>query len=155
MKSTRILVLLALALFAAPALFAADFGIRAGRYSDSEQKFVGAELFVPRGAVNLNPNVEDALEDDVTAGTANLDLTFDVFSTAAVRPYVGAGVGLAYVDANGSTHTDVLGNLIGGVQLDLPSIKPYAQVKYFRVLDNGDESGDAEDDIAFTVGVRF
>jgi opacity protein-like surface antigen len=154
MKFNRILVLLALALFAAPTLLAADFGLRAGRYNDSDQEFVGAELFFPLGAVNFNPNVEYLLEDDVTAGTANLDLTFDVLSTARVRPYIGAGVGLAYLDDDfGDTQTDILGNLIGGIAFDLQTITPYAQVKYFRVLDDDEE--DAEDDIAFTIGLRF
>ncbi|HEX7830275.1 MAG TPA: hypothetical protein VF787_11495 [Thermoanaerobaculia bacterium] len=156
MKSTRILMLLAILLVSAPALFAADFGVRAGRYSDAGTDFVGAEVLVNLGAVNLNPNVEYSLEDDVTAGTANLDLTFDVLSTARVRPYVGAGVGLAYFEnAAGSSQTDVLGNLIGGVQFELELFKPYAQVKYFRVLDNTDEGADAEDDIALTIGLRF
>ncbi|HEX7808128.1 MAG TPA: hypothetical protein VF608_05380, partial [Thermoanaerobaculia bacterium] len=86
----------------------------------------------------------------------NLDLTFDVLSTARVRPYVGAGVGLAYFEnAAGSSQTDVLGNLIGGVQFELELFKPYAQVKYFRVLDNTDDGADAEDDIALTIGLRF
>ncbi len=155
MKSIRVLVLLALALIAVPAVFAADFGVRAGRYNDADQEFVGAELLFDLGAVNLNPNIEYSLEEDVTAGSANLDLTFDVFSTAGVRPYVGAGVGLTYLDANlGSTQTDVVGNLIGGVSFDLQFLAPYAQVKYFRSFDT-EEGDDGKDDIALTVGLRF
>ncbi|HEX2833463.1 MAG TPA: hypothetical protein VHW00_10630 [Thermoanaerobaculia bacterium] len=156
MKSTRILLLFALTLVVTPTLLAADFGVRAGRFNDSDQKFVGAELLFNLGAVNLNPNLEYSLEDDVTAGTANLDFTFDVLSTPRVRPFVGAGVGLAYLDDDfGDTRTDVVGNLIGGLAFDLQSIKPYAQVKYVRVLDNDDEDSQSEDDLALIVGLRF
>lgn len=155
MKSTRILVLLALALAAAPAVLAADFGVRAGRYNDADQEFVGAEVLFNLGAVNLNPNIEYSLEEDVTAGSANLDLTYDILSGSRIRPYVGAGVGLTYFDADlGSTQTDIVGNLIGGVSFNLDFLKPYAQVKYFRSLDN-DEGTDSKDDIALTIGLRF
>ena len=152
MKSLRILTLVSLALLLAPMALAADFGVRAGRFNDGDEEFVGVEALFDIGALNINPNIEYSLADDVTAGTANLDLTFDVLSSARVRPYVGAGVGIAYVD-DVSTETDILGNVIGGVSFNLQSLKPYAQVKYFRVLEN--EEGEAEDDIALTIGLRF
>jgi hypothetical protein len=156
MKSVRIATLLALALMLSPALLAADFGFRAGRYNDADQEFVGAELLFDLGSVKLNPNLEYSLEEDVTAGSGNLDLTFDILSSARVRPYVGAGVGLSYLDDDfGGAETDLLGNLIGGVSFPLDLFTPYAQVKYIRVLDNDDEGADAEDDIALTVGLRF
>ena len=157
MKSFRTLPLLALVLLLTPAALAADFGVRAGQYNDldaDDNQFVGAEAVFDLGAVNLNPNVEYLLADDVTAGSANLDLTVDIGRFSRVTPYVGAGVGLWYVDDDfGDNTTDLLGNLIGGVQFDLDFLKPYAQVKYFRVLD--DEDGGGGDDIAFTVGLRF
>ncbi|MFP5245191.1 MAG: hypothetical protein ACLGH0_00760 [Thermoanaerobaculia bacterium] len=152
MKSLRILTLIADALVVTPTLFAADFGVRAGRYNDGEEEFVGAEVLFDIGALNVNPNIEYLLEDDVTAGTANLDVTFDIATFARVSPYVGAGVGLAYVDTDFGDSTEVLGNLIGGVQFNLDFLKPYAQVKYFRLLD--DDDGDS-DDIALTIGLRF
>jgi opacity protein-like surface antigen len=144
-------------LILAPALFAADFGVRAGQYNDldaEDNNFVGAEMLFDLGAVNLNPNIEYLLADGITAGSANLDLTFDVGRFSRVTPYVGAGVGLWYVDDDfGDNSSDLLGNLIGGVQFDLDFIKPYAQVKYFRVLQ--DDDGNGGDDLAFTVGLRF
>lgn len=157
MKSFRTLATLALVLLVTPALVAADFGVRAGQYNDldaDDNTFVGAEMLFDLGAVNLNPNVEYLLADEVTAGSANLDVTIDVGRFSRVTPYVGAGVGLWYVDDDfGDNTTDLLGNLIGGVQFDLDFLKPYAQVKYFRVLD--DEDGGGGDDLAFTVGLRF
>jgi len=156
MKPFRMLILAALALAFAPVLSAADFGLRAGRYSDGGDNFVGAEVLFDVGAININPNVEYSLaDDDTTSGTANLDITVDLTNIARFTPYVGAGVGLAYVDApTAGTTTDIVGNLIGGVSFDLSTLKPYAQVKYFRVLDKNN-GGATEDDIALTVGLRF
>ncbi|HYI13705.1 MAG TPA: hypothetical protein VEK57_31990 [Thermoanaerobaculia bacterium] len=154
MKLTRILALLVLVLTLVPAVSAADFGIRAGRYNDGDSDFVGAELVFDIGAININPNVEYSLEDDVTAGSANIDLTLDVASIASITPYVGAGVGLSYLDTDAlGTQSDVVGNLIGGVAFNMVSIKPYAQVKYVRLLDNEDDVDDS--DIALIVGLRF
>lgn len=154
MKSLRILSLIAVALLLAPALSAADFGVRAGRYNDGDEEFVGAEMVYDLGAVNINPNIEYSLADDITAGTANLDITVDILKIGSITPYIGAGVGMSYVDDDlSSTRTDVVGNVIGGVSFNFDFLKPYAQVKYFRILDN--EDGDADDDIALTVGLRF
>ena len=154
MKSFRILSLVALVLVMAPAVFAADFGIRAGRYDEMDEELVGAEMVFDIGSLNINPNIEYSLADDITAGSVNLDVTFNLGQFSRVSPYVGAGVGLWYVDDDfGNNTTDVLGNLIGGVQLDLDFLKPYAQVKYFRRLED-DEGGD-NDELAFTIGLRF
>jgi opacity protein-like surface antigen len=154
MKSFRILSFIALVLVFTPAVFAADFGIRAGRYSDIEEEFVGAEMVFDLGAININPNIEYSLADDITAGSANIDVTFTLGQFSTVSPYVGAGVGLWYVDDDfGGNTTDALGNLIGGVQFDLDFLKPYAQVKYSRLLE--DDDGGDNDEIALTVGLRF
>jgi opacity protein-like surface antigen len=154
MKRFRILPFIAVALMIAPALSAADFGVRAGRYNDAGTEFVGAELVFDLGAIKLNPNIEYLLEDDTTAGTANIDLTFDIANISRLTPYVGAGVGYAYAEVgDASAETDIVGNLIGGVNFNFDFLKPYAQVKYFKVLDN-DDGGD-DDELALTVGLRF
>lgn len=154
MKAIRILSLAAVVLVIAPLVSAADFGIRAGRYSDGDQDFVGAELLFDVGMLNINPNLEYLLDTgDVTAGSANLDVTFDVVNIGTFSPYVGAGVGLTYVDTDIGDTTDLVGNLIGGVTLNLATLTPYAQVKYVRLLDDSDV-GD-KDDIAFIIGLRF
>lgn len=154
MKSLRILTFISVALLLAPVLSAGDFGLRAGRYNDGDEEFVGAEFVFDVGAVNINPNIEYSLADDITAGTANLDVTFDIMNIGSITPYVGAGIGMSYVDDDFDTRTNVVGNVIGGVSFNLEFIKPYAQVKYFRVLDKDNGSGE-EDDIALTVGLRF
>ena len=154
MKSLRISSLIAIVLVLSPVVFAADFGIRAGRYNDMDEEFVGAEMLFDLGSININPNIEYSLAEDVTAGSANLDVTFDIGQFNRVNPYLGAGVGLWYVDADlGGNNTDLLGNLIGGVSFNLDFLKPYVQVKYFKLLD--DDSTGSSDDLALTIGLRF
>jgi opacity protein-like surface antigen len=154
MKCHRVLAFLTLVLLVSPTLFAADFGVRLGRTNDSDANFVGAELLIDLGRMNLNPNIEYQLDDNITAGSGNIDVTFDLGTFGRVSPYVGAGVGLRYIDDEvGSTQTDLVGNVIGGLGFGLGSLKPYAQVKYFRVLD--DDAGGSEDDVALAVGLRF
>lgn len=149
LRSIAFLVSLALA----PALFAADFGIRAGQYRDAEEEFIGAEVLIDAGVLNINPNIEYSLAEDITAGTANLDVTIDIGRFSALAPYLGAGVGLLYVDDDfGGEESDIVGNLIGGVGFRLATLTPYAQVKYFRLLE--DDEGDS-DEIALTIGLRF
>jgi len=154
MKSLRILSLVAVALLVAPMLSAADFGVRAGRYNDSDEEFVGVEGLFDLGAIKINPNLEYSLQDDVTAGTANLDATVDLLHLGNVTPYVGAGLGLLYVDDELTSRTDILGNLIGGISIQMQMLEPYAQLKYFRVLDS-ENGADEEDDFAITIGLRF
>ncbi|HYK00551.1 MAG TPA: hypothetical protein VE974_02260 [Thermoanaerobaculia bacterium] len=155
MKQIRILSLIAVAFLIAPALTAADFGVRAGRYNEAETEFVGAELLIDLGAINLNPNIEYLLEDDATAGTANLDVTLDIANISRLTPYVGAGVGYAYSEVgDASAETSIVGNLIGGVNFNFDFLKPYAQVKYFKFLDDDDNGGD-DDELALTIGLRF
>jgi opacity protein-like surface antigen len=156
MKSFRLLSFAAILLALTPAALAADFGIRGGRYNDRGEELVGAEVVFDIGALNVNPNIEYSLEDEATAGSANVDLTFDVGNFSRLTPYVGAGVGIWYSDAdNGDNTTDLVGNLIGGVQFDLDSLKPYAQVKYFRLLGNDDTNQGPDNDLALTIGLRF
>jgi len=146
-------IALAVSLVLAPALLAADFGIRAGQYRDAKEEFVGVEVVIDAGVLNINPNIEYSLADDVTAGSANLDVTVDVGRFSTIVPYLGAGIGLLYLDDDfGAEETDAVGNLIGGVQFQWATLKPYAQVKYFRLLE--DDDGDS-DEIAIAVGLRF
>ncbi len=155
MKLLRFLSLAVVVMLVVPALSAADFGVRAGRLSDAEEEFVGAEVLLNLGAINLNPNIEYWLVDDITAGTANLDVTFDILKASNVKPYLGAGLGVFYVDDDlGDNETEILGNLIGGIGFDLDFLNPYAQVKYSRSLEDNDNGGD-NDEVAFTVGLRF
>jgi hypothetical protein len=154
MKCHRVLAFLTLVLLVSPTLFAADFGVRLGRPKDSDANFAGAELLIDLGRMNLNPNIEYQLDDNITAGSGNIDVTFDLGTFGRVSPYAGAGIGLRYIDDEvGSTQSDLLGNVIGGLGFRLGSLKPYAQVKYFRVLD--DDADGEEDDVALAVGLRF
>lgn len=153
MKSSRFAILLLLSVVIAAPVFAADFGVRAGRYNEAGEEFVGAEVLFDLGAININPNVEYSLQDDVTAGSANIDVLVDIAQLGAARPYLGAGVGMLYADHElGDAQTDLVGNLIGGIAFDFDFLDPYVQAKYFRVLD--EDANDA-DEVALTIGLRF
>lgn len=149
MKSARLLPLLfVFALISVPSVYAAEFGVRAGRYNDAEDEFVGVEAAFGE-QIQFNPNVEYMLTDDGTALTGNADVLFH-FERGTVKPYAGGGVGVLFVDDDFGDSTDALFNVIGGVKFDLDFLEPYVQVKYFRLFEEG--SGD---DLALTVGLRF
>jgi hypothetical protein len=152
MKSFRFIVLMSLTLMVmTPVAFAADFGVRAGRYNDGENTFVGAEVAWDMGRVTLNPNIEYIVDDEVdTAGTANFDVLFNFNQGATIQPWLGAGLGVFYVDTDLGDDTDPVVNVVGGIGWNLDFLKPYAQVKYFRSLDDSET-----DDIALTIGLRF
>ena len=151
MKMRNVLVLAVLTL--APAALAADFGLRAGQYRDADREFIGAEMLFDTGTLNVNPNIEYVLDDHFTTGSANLDVTVDVARFSTLTPYLGAGIGLRYFDGPvGGEQTDLVANVIGGVVLDLEFAKPYAQLKYFRALEDED---DQADDFAIAIGLRF
>ena len=151
MKSFRSIALIFLIMTTiATAASAADFGVRAGRYNDGENTFVGAEAAWEAGRFTINPNIEYIVDDEVDlAGTANFDVAFN-FARGTLQPYIGAGIGVFYVDTDFGDDTDPVGNVFGGIAWNLDFLKPYAQVKYFRSLDDSDA-----DDIALTVGLRF
>lgn len=153
MKAVRIASLFLVSIITASSLFAADFGVRAGRYNEAGQEFVGAELLFDLGAISINPNIEYLLEDEQTAGSANIDVTLAIARLGTATPYVGAGVGLLYADHDlAEARTDLAGNLLAGVAFELDFLTPYAQVKYFRVLD--EDANDA-DELALMLGLRF
>lgn len=154
MRSLRFTALLLVVALAGSSVYAADFGVRAGRMNDSEEEFVGVEMAFGNGPLKVNPNIEYWLVDDITAGSANLDVTYDIARFSTVTPYLGAGVGLFYVDSDFGDETDILGNLIGGIALDLDYLRPYAQVKYVKAFDT-DDDGEGGDDLALTIGLRF
>lgn len=151
MKWSRLILVLTLMAVFSTSVSAAEIGVRAGRYNDAEEEFVGVEAtFGDR--LQFNPNIEYILTDnDDVAVTANADLLYK-FGTAAIKPYVGGGIGVLYTDSDFIDTTEALFNVIGGVRWDLEFLSPYVQVKYFKLFEDDDVEGD---DIAFTVGLRF
>jgi hypothetical protein len=152
MKWLRLIAVISLTyLTFAPAASAAEFGVRAGRYNDSENTFVGGEVLWNVGRLVLNPNIEYIVDSDVdTAGTANFDVAFNLTEGTTLTPWIGAGLGVFYVDTDLGDDTDTVVNVIGGLSWNLDFLKPYAQIKYFRSLEESEA-----DDIALTVGLRF
>lgn len=125
-------------------------GIRAGRYMDTEEFFIGGEL-LSRIAGNLffNPNVEYVFLDNVTYMTFNLDFHYDFYTNSPLFFWLGSGLGVLYANPDGpaESDTDIGANLLFGIGIDTVStLTPYFQVKYI-LADN--------DEIVLGVGLRF
>ncbi len=146
-------VLLACWLAAGPAE-AADFGVRAGTYTDAGEAFVGGEVLIELSSPwFFNPNVEYVFIDDGDLITVNGDFHYDFDVEGPVYVWAGAGAALIFRDDDrprpgddddGDTELGV--NLLAGVGWRTPSVVPYIQGKVIL-------SDDSEAALAF--GVRF
>jgi hypothetical protein len=125
------------------------FGVRLGYYTGAEDPFAGVEVLVPIAhRVYANPNVEYVFGDGRTYMTFNMDFHYDFPSHSRAFVWVGAGLGVAYVNPEGPTpsNTDVAANFLAGVGLSRHPVIPYFQVKVIA-------KGDTEAALAF--GLRF
>jgi hypothetical protein len=125
------------------------FGVRFGYYADAEKPFAGAELLFPvSSSIEFNPNVEYVFTDGLTYMTFNADFHFDFPSRRRVFFWLGAGLGLAYVnpDGPGPSDTDVAANFLAGLGLSRGPVVPYFQFKLVA-------RGGTEAVVAF--GLRF
>lgn len=125
------------------------FGVRFGYYADTEEPFAGAELLFPLGySIWFNPNAEYVFTDGQTYMTFNADFHYDFPSRHRAFVWVGAGLGLAYVNPDGPTEsdTDVAANFLAGVGLRRGPIVPYFQ---FKLIAKGDTEA------VFAFGLRF
>ena len=130
MRTRTVVLALLMTAALAGAANAADFGLRGGRYNDTEEAFAGIELVFPLSdSLALAPNIEYVFApDDYRLGTANLDLTY-TFGRGAVKPWLGAGVAWIYARGFGITDTKFGANAIAGVGFGSGSVMPYVQVK--------------------------
>ena len=98
--------------------------------------------------IELNPNVEYIFGGGRTYMTFNLDAHYDFPSHRRAFFWVGAGLGLLYVNPDGPapSNTDVGANFLAGVGLTRGPVIPYFQVKLIA-------SGNTE--VALAFGLRF
>jgi hypothetical protein len=125
------------------------FGVRFGYYAHSDHAFAGAEYLVPVAhRIEFNPNVEYVFADGLTYMTFNGDFHYDFPSRRRAFVWLGAGLGLVYVDPKGPSpsNTDVAANFIGGVGLSRGPVIPYFQ---FKLIAKGDTEA------VFAFGLRF
>jgi hypothetical protein len=125
------------------------FGIRFGYYATSDHPFAGAELLVPvTHSVWFNPNAEYVFVDGLKYMTFNGDFHYDFPSHRRAFLWLGAGLGVAYVDPDGPapSDTDVAANFLAGVGLSRGSVIPYFQ---FKLMAKGDTEA------VFAFGLRF
>ena len=109
---------------------AANFGVRAGLYTEPTDPFVGAELLLRLShQVYLNPNVEYIFRDNQTYMTFNGDFHYD-FHTHGPYVWVGAGLAVVYHNPEGpvDSNTDLGANILLGVGVK-GNVIPYVQAK--------------------------
>lgn len=100
------------------------WGVRGGFGINPDQFIVGAHFdlgeFFPR--VRFIPNFELGFGDDRTIISALAPVHYLFKTDAAVQPYAGGGLGLAWIDHKDSgSDTDLGIKLIGGVEWNLKS----------------------------------
>lgn len=99
-----------------------EIGPRIGLSINPDQFVIGGQLHFPlndpRG-LGIDPSLELGVGDDITTIQFNGDVMYH-FENAGPRwnPYVGAGLGIAFFDANngGGSDTETGVNLIGGLR---------------------------------------
>jgi len=145
------IVLIAALLFAGSGLaMGQSVGIRAGRYTDLEDYFLGGEL-LSRISHNLyfNPNVEYVFVNNGTYLTFNLDFHYDFYTSSPLFFWLGAGLGILYNNPEGpmDSNTDLGANLLFGLGIRTESsLTPYVQGKF--ILADRDE-------FVIAIGLRF
>lgn len=108
------------------------FGVRFGYYTDAEEPFAGIEFLAPVAhRIWFNPNAEYVFGDGRTYMTFNADFHYDFPSQRRAFFWLGAGLGLIYVNPDGpaSSDTDVAFNALAGVGLSRGPVIPYIQFK--------------------------
>ena len=135
-----------------PCVASADepmFGVRFGYYASSEHAFAGAEFLVPvTHSIWFNPNVEYVFVDGEKYMTFNGDFHYDFPSHRRAFFWLGAGLGVAYVNPDGPapSNTDVAANFLAGAGLSRGPVIPYFQ---FKLIAKGDTEA------VFAFGLRF
>ncbi|PAP76774.1 hypothetical protein [Rubrivirga marina] len=131
------LALLGLTAAFAPAQAQGAFMPYLGYNLDSENVVlgVGARFGFPLN-VPISLTAQPAIEyqfvdvDDVTVLQLDLNAVAQ-FNGAMVAPYAGAGLAVGYVDAGGTSDTDLGLNVLGGVLFNPTGFgQPFAQARY-------------------------
>ena len=119
---------------------AQSFGVRLGIYTDPSDLFVGGEFLTPvtRG-IYFNPNIEFVFIEHGDELTFNFDFHYDLPGVRRASAWVGAGLGIIYINPEGpaESNTDVGLNLLFGVGLPSRNLEPYVQAKII-IADNSD-----------------
>ena len=143
---TALVVLLALTAFQAEAGIIPKIGIRAGKYTENSDFFLGADLDANFLLVHGNANIEYVFADNATLATFNLDGYVDFSIIPFVNAWVGAGIGSVYTNPDGAdSRWDGAFNLLLGAGLGIP-LHPYVQFKY--IISDTDMT-------VLGVGIRF
>lgn len=148
MKQTLILLAAILTLFVSADLYAGGFGLNVDynkfENADSGDFGLGARG-VFGGSLALITSFDYYFVDDNIGDTKFYELNANLaytFPTEAVRPYIGAGAGIARLsfDRNffSDANTELGFNLLGGLKFGYGRVNPFAEFRY--VIYTGDET---------------
>jgi hypothetical protein len=119
---------------------AQSVGVRAGRYLDLKENFIGFELLSRIGPrTYFNPNVEYVFVENRTYLTFNLDFHLDFFTSSPLFFWLGGGLAGIYINPEGPPEGDLElgGNLMFGLGLGPGGgLVPYAQIKLILASDS-------------------
>jgi hypothetical protein len=119
------------ALLALPGVAAAQqqrshLGLRAGYNFDLEEPAIGGHFTVPIvRRLDFYPSLDVFLPDAGTRMLFNGDLKYRFSTPSAWEPYLGGGLNMFYRSVNGSSATDVGGNLLGGIETRVGNVHPF------------------------------
>lgn len=131
-------VFVALAAISSPVPAAAqvDLDLRAGRYADTEEAFIGAGILTGvTGNWYFNPNVEYVFVDPGSLWTLNGDFHYDFAHSGNWSIWAGGGPALLFRDLEDrrgrrvDSETDFGANLLIGAGLNRGAVRPYGQFK--------------------------
>lgn len=113
-----------------------QLGVGIGYDVDVEAAFAGAHFrFAPASLpFQISPGFDYYFVDGVTALQFDINALYDIgVDNQAFTPYIGAGLGIGYVEAEGlgdnDSNTDTGLNLIFGAKFGFNSLQPYVQAK--------------------------
>lgn len=138
----------------APTVGAVPAGLRGGFSSDPDQFLFGLQIEPPPIGENIHivPSVEAGLGDDAFSLSFNGDFQYRFRTSDGIRPFVGAGVALWWVDFDNGpgddSETEFGVNALGGVFFGSQSGPPmFVELKLGLT--------DEIPDLKFVFGVNF
>ncbi len=133
---TLLLALLCGAALAPAARAQASFGAHLGYDVDVEELFVGAQarFSLPTLPIALQPGVDYFFVDNATLLQFDVNGIYDISGgpVEPFTPYVGAGLGIRYIDVDNVDASDTSYglNLLAGARFNtMPRLRPYVQAR--------------------------
>ncbi len=122
--------------FVATAASAIDFGVHAGYYgNDLKEAFVGADLRLPLGPIDIVPNVDYSRKNDVGYWFAGADANLRYQSSGGPSYWFGAGPTYGYWEVGAFEFKEWGWSANTGIGWTAAGFKPYVTGRYIKIKD--------------------